>query len=69
MKRSEFKTLKEKTHDELAQMVRIKQLEISKARMEFLVGKVKNVRLVKNLRHGLARVKTLMREKEREEQE
>jgi ribosomal protein L29 len=64
MKRKEFNDLKAKDIKALKKMAREKKLEAAKKRMEILGGKEKNLKATNNLRHSLAQILTLIREKE-----
>lgn len=64
MKRKEFNDLKVKDIENLKKMATGKKLEIGKKRMEIVGAKEKNLKSVGNLRHDLAQILTLIREKE-----
>lgn len=64
MKKQERKTIRDKSLKELEKMAVEKAGEIQKARAELTVGRHKNVRIVKTLRLSLARIKTILRERE-----
>ena len=64
MKRKDYTDLKEKTIKELTKMVSVKKAEATKKKMEILSGKEKNLKLHRNLRSEVAKILTLIREKE-----
>jgi ribosomal protein L29 len=64
MKRKEFKELRTKTVVELRKLVLAKKLEAEKAKMKNLSGKEKNLKVHKNLSGEIAKILTLIREKE-----
>jgi ribosomal protein L29 len=64
MKRKDFNDLKTKDIKSLKKMAQEKKLEASKKRMEIVGGKEKNLKATNNLRHELAQILTLVREKE-----
>ena len=64
MKRKEFNELREKTPKELMKIVMKKKAEAEMAKMKILSGKEKNLKLTKNLTHEVAKILTLVREKE-----
>lgn len=64
MKRKEFTDLKTKQIKDLLKMVSAKTLEADKKQMEVSGGKEKNLRSVKNLRKDIARILTLIKEKQ-----
>ena len=64
MKKKEFNQLREKDVKELAKMVLAKKSELEKARMKMFGGKEKNLKVVKILRSEIAKILTLIREKE-----
>lgn len=55
--------LKDKSIKDLMTMASEKEKEISKARIDFLKGSVKNVRRIKTLRDELARILTFLNAK------
>lgn len=64
MKKIALKTLREKTRDQL--LVQSKQLEtkITKRSLELAAGKLEDVKEPSRLKADLARIKTIIREKE-----
>lgn len=64
MKRKELNDLRGKTAQELEKIVLGKKLEIEKARMKIIGGKEKNLKVRKNLAREIAKILTLVREKE-----
>ncbi|MGA2910362.1 MAG: 50S ribosomal protein L29 [Candidatus Microgenomates bacterium] len=64
MKRKDFTELKGKTAEELVKLASQKKLETMKVKMEILGGKEKNLKAYRNLRVELAKILTLIREKE-----
>ncbi len=64
MKRKEFTDLKTKQIKDLLKMVSAKSLEAGKKQMEVSGGKEKNLRSVKNIRKDIARILTLIKEKQ-----
>ncbi len=64
MKRKDLDELKTKTPKELRKMVLAKKAEAVKKKMRILGGREKNLKVYKNLRLEIARMLTLVREKE-----
>lgn len=64
MKKKEFNDLKAKDINALKKLAREKKLEADKKRMEIMGGKEKNLKATNNLRHDLAQILTVVREKE-----
>ncbi|PIU33124.1 50S ribosomal protein L29 [Candidatus Woesebacteria bacterium CG_4_10_14_0_2_um_filter_39_14] len=64
MKRKEIKENHQKSQEELKQQAKKIAEELVKLRMEKQVGKLKNVRLLKQKKNQLAVIKTILREKE-----
>lgn len=64
MKRKEFLSLREKNIPELKKMVLIKKDEAEKAKMKTMAGKEKNLKVRKNFAREIAKILTLIREKE-----
>lgn len=64
MKRKEIKENRQKSKEELKQQVKKIAEELVKLRMEKQVGRLKNVRLIKQKKNQLAIIKTILREKE-----
>jgi ribosomal protein L29 len=66
VKKKDLKELHTKSTDELKQLIKKARLELIKLRMEQKAGKFKNVHLVAQKRHDLARFKTILKELEQE---
>lgn len=64
MKTKEFKNLRAKDIKELRKMAHEKRAEILKKGMSIRGGKEKNIKLVGTFRNELAKILTLIREKE-----
>lgn len=64
MKRNDIKALHSKSVAELTKQVTELQLELSKKRHEKRVGRVSNTRSISQLADDIARIKTIIREKE-----
>jgi ribosomal protein L29 len=64
MKKKDFTELREKSAIELIKLAMKKKTEAAKKRMEILAGKEKNLKAYKNLRSEVAKILTLVREKE-----
>lgn len=64
MKRRDLKELRTKEGKELNDLLAKKQGELGEARIKVRTGDVKNVKTGKNIRHDIAQLKTLLREKE-----
>jgi len=64
MKRKEIKENHQKSQEELKQQAKKIAEELVKLRMEKQVGKLKNVRLLKQKKNQLAVIKTILREKD-----
>jgi len=64
MKRKEIKENHQKSQEELKQQAKKIAEELVRLRMEKQVGKLKNVRLLKQKKNQLAVIKTILREKE-----
>ncbi len=64
MKRKGKKEYHQKSSEELKQQVEKIAEELVKLRMEKQVGKLKNVRLLKQKKNQLAVIKTILQEKE-----
>lgn len=67
MKINEKKQLASKTKEELLLELREVSVNLAKAKMDHAQHKLKNSRLISNLRDKIARIKTVMRLKEKEE--
>lgn len=63
MKRNDIKALASLSLVELKQKGTELRLAFAKARMDHRVGKLKNVRILSNLRHDMARVATISKGK------
>lgn len=64
MKRKDFQDLKNKDIKDLRKMVFAKKAEAAKKKMEILGSKEKNLKSFRNERRDIARILTLIREKE-----
>jgi ribosomal protein L29 len=60
MKRNEIIDLRSKTHDELMRIAEDLRVEIDKQKTEEVLGKLKNLNLVRSKRKDLARVLTFL---------
>ena len=64
MKKKERQELHQKTEAQLQKEITKQEKELVSLRLELKVGKLKNVRQVMSHRHHLARLKTILKEKE-----
>lgn len=64
MKKKEIKELHVKPIAELKELIKKARVELVKLRLEQGAGKLKNVHLVAQKRHDLARLKTILKESE-----
>lgn len=64
MKRKEFNELRNKKTEDLKNLVVAKKVEAEKVAMKIMAGKEKNLKLERNLRTEIAKILTLVREKE-----
>lgn len=64
MKRKEIKELHLKTNQDLKALLRKAQEELVKIRVDLQSGKLKDTQLPNKKRHDLARIKTVLRQKE-----
>lgn len=64
MKRKDIPQLRTKTIRELKELIRKAQEELLKLKINARAGKLKNVRLLSQKRHDLARLETVIKEKE-----
>lgn len=64
MKRNDITTLHSKSVAELQKQITELQQQRAKTRLELAAGKLANVRLLSQLADDLARVKTVLRQKE-----
>lgn len=64
MKRKEFNELRNKKIEDLTKLAATKKLEAEKVAMKIMSGKEKNLKLERNLRTEIAKILTLVREKE-----
>jgi ribosomal protein L29 len=64
MKRKDYIDLKGKTVAELIKMASAKKMESVKKKMQILAGKEKNLKMHRNLRAEVAKILTLVREKQ-----
>lgn len=63
MKKKDLEQFKNKTIKELAEFIRTKEQDLLKSKLDLKSGRVKNVRIVKNIRRDLAQIKTILQEK------
>jgi ribosomal protein L29 len=64
MKRKDYTDLKGKTVADLTKLVSVKRTDAIKKKMQILGGKEKNLKLYRNLRADIAKILTLVKEKE-----
>ena len=64
MKTKEFKDLKNKDAKALIKLLAEKKVAISKGEAEMYAGREKNLKVVRNLRREVAKILTLIKEKE-----
>ncbi len=64
MKRKEFTDFKTKSVKELIKFVTDKKTEMGKKKVEIFSGKEKNLKYFNNLRRDVAKVMTIIKEKE-----
>jgi len=64
MKRKDFQELRTKTKKELLELIRKTEEELAKLRIEKEAGKLKDVHLVTKKSDDLARLKTILKEME-----
>ena len=64
MKRKDYTELKGKTVKELVKLASTKKAEAVKSKMKILGGKEKNIKLYRQIRAEIAKILTLIREKE-----
>lgn len=64
MKKKEFNELKTKSIKDLKKLAADKKMEAEKAKMKILGGREKNLKLKRNLASEIAKILTLVREKE-----
>jgi len=64
MKKKELQELRTKNKEELFQLIRKAEEELVKLRMEKEAGKLKNVHLITKRSNDLAKLKTILRQKE-----
>jgi ribosomal protein L29 len=64
MKRKDYTDLKGKTVAELIKLASVKRTDAIKKKMQSLAGKEKNLKAYRNLRVEIAKILTLVREKE-----
>ena len=64
MKKKELKELHQKSQQDLQSLMKKAQEELVKLKMDRKAGRLKNVRLPENKRRDLARIKTILKEKE-----
>jgi large subunit ribosomal protein L29 len=64
MKLKQLKELRDKSIDELKQILKVNQAELVKIKTELTTKKLKNTSLVREKNKDIAQIKTLIREKE-----
>jgi ribosomal protein L29 len=64
MKKKDLKDLHQKSQQDLQGLMKKAQEELVKLKMDRKAGRLKNIRLPEGKRHDLARIKTVLREKE-----
>lgn len=64
MKKKEFTSLKDKSIKDLMKMVNTKKVEVAKKMAEAASGKEKNLKASSGVRHEIAQILTLIKEKE-----
>lgn len=64
MKRKELNELRGKDTKALNKLIAAKKAEITKVKVDINVSKEKNLKKLKNLRHDVAQVMTLVKEKD-----
>lgn len=64
MKKKELKDLHNQSTTALAGLIKKTQAELVKLKMDLQAGRLKNVHLVSQKRQNLARIKTILQEKE-----
>lgn len=64
MKRKDYTDLKGKTVADLTKMVSSKKTDAIKKKMQIMGGKEKNLKAYRNIRSEIAKILTLIREKE-----
>jgi len=64
MKKKELKELHQKSQKDLQSLMKKAQEDLVKLKMDRKAGRLKNVRLPENKRHDLARIKTILKEKD-----
>ena len=64
MKQDQIKALHAKTKRELRELIKKTQEELARLKVELGAGRVKDTQAVNKKRHDLARLKTILREKE-----
>lgn len=65
MKKKELSEIRAKGKEELDKLVSEKKLELGKVQAELRLGRVKNVKVAKNLRRDIAQLMTILHEKRR----
>lgn len=64
MKKKEVKELHQKTLDQLQKLLRETSVKLAKARLELRAAKLDDVNLPEKLADDIARIKTIMKEKQ-----
>lgn len=63
MKKKDLEQFKNKTIKEMEEFVKTKEQNLLKSTLDLKSGRVKNVRIAKNIRRDLAQIKTILQEK------
>lgn len=64
MKKKQIKELHSKTEKELRELIKKADTELVKLRIDLRAGKLKDAQAVNKKRHHIARLKTILQEKE-----
>lgn len=64
MKKDQRKELRTKSKPELLKFLQEQKIELGKKKIEMSAGKLKNVSILKELKQSIARVLTILKEKE-----
>ncbi|MDO4549274.1 MAG: 50S ribosomal protein L29 [Clostridia bacterium] len=64
MKSKEFAELKEKSSEELSTALKDKKAELFNLRFQLATGQLENTMAISNCRRDIARVKTIMRQRQ-----
>jgi ribosomal protein L29 len=63
MKKKDIQELKVKSENELRRLIKDDHEKLRKLRFDLAAGKVKNVRMLHETKHAIARAKTFLRER------